>query len=344
MKRLADILKSIPVLALINAKPLAKKNLIFLFENDTIRTALITFTAEDIESIPIRKCSTKTTEFIGTISLVNLLKFIFTANYDLPVPQLLKMELSELVKHKDLIKKIEFIPADSSLLHLLLNIWGKKCHPKTVDIDCLHLFTTDSQGIHDVITPLDFLRHILFLGSNSTMCIKNSPSTELENGFDIEPGFMVTWNDDAKLAMEKMLQSDPYFILAIVNEDTGCLEANITFFDFLPKNPDLLEELVSMTRHSGISIQTYLKTLQSVHTPSSSIDPILLYPHFSIYDIIEKLTRLRIHHLWRVTPDIAKKPIGVVGSFDVLRYLSFMFRPFLQEEDKNISICPECEN
>ena len=141
---------------------------------------------------------------------------------------------------------------------------------------------------------------------------------------------MVNWSDNARLALERVIQSEPYYLVAITNEETGGLEANITFTDILPSEKSLLDESMTIIRNTNISLQSYIKAIHS-NTSKLPIDPILLHPHFTIYDLIEKLTRLRIYHLWRVTPDAVQKPLGAVGVIDVLRYLSFMFRPFREE-------------
>lgn len=330
MKELADILKSTSVTALINSKPMRKKNFIFLHIHDNIRTALITFTIHEIDSIPLRETADENSEFIGIISIVNLLKFIFSTKTDISVPDLLNLELIHVTKDAELIQAIEYVSAESSLINLLLNVWGRSCNPNTNEIDCRHLLTINQSGKYDVITPLDFLRHILFLNSKAIACIKDLPASEIENGFDVDQNFTVRWGEDAKVAMHRMIGSSPNYLVAIVNEETGSIEANITFTDLLPSDSSLLDVAISIMHREGISIQAYLQTLNSLHCPNNSIDPILLHPHFSVYDLIEKLTRLHVHHLWRVTPDSKKRPIGAVGTTDVLRYLSFMFRPFMQ--------------
>ena len=336
---LANILKNTPVSALITAKPSERNSFICLGENDTIRSALNIFITQEIDSIPIRNSFSKTIEFFGIISLPNLIKFVVKMKKDLSVSALLDMELAHVIKNVDLIKRVEFISAESSLLHILLNVWGKNCNPKTTNIDCSHLITTNEQGMHEIVTPLDFLRHILLLSSSATTCIQTTSAAEIENGFDVDKNFVISWNDDAKFAFEKIINSEPVYLLAVVDEDSGALEANITISDLLPSDETLLDEAISMMKRDGISIHAYLKTLKSA--PISSIDPILLYPHFTIYDLIEKLTCSKIHHLWRVTPDTKKIPIGAVGSSDILRYLSFMFRPFKQDSS---DYTRECEN
>ena len=351
MKELAEILKTTPVSSLINAKPMKKKNFICLDEGDTIRNALITYITHDIESIPIRKfqdkkeseeidvgipfnyeCELSSDDFVGIVSLVNLLKFIFSADCGIPIHDILNYPLNNLTQESYLIQKIEFVKPEMSLIHVLLNVWGGICNPTTKHIDCKHLLTMTQSGKYDVITPLDFLRHLLFVNPATNKCLKNSQAAEIENGLEVDENSIVSWEQEINVAVSLIIQGDPSFLVAVVNKETGTLEASVSFSDLLPLNVSLLDESVSMIRRKGISVHSYLHTLQESSPTKATIDPILLYSHFTIYDLIEKLTRLRIHYLWRVTPDAKKKPIGAVGVNDILRYLCFMFRPFLHEK------------
>ena len=357
MKELVEILKNTPVSALINAKPMKKKNFICLDERDTIRTALITFITHDIESVPIKKfkgdveergidklneckscCSDycerdqRSDEFSGIISLMNFLKFIFSSDPSIPVTELLNFQIKCIVKEPSLVQRIEFVRPEMSLMHLLLHVWGGACNPKTNQIDCEHLLTTTNGGKYDVITPLDFLRHLLFINIKAIHCLQTSLAAEIENGIDVDENSTIFWGQDARVTVNRMLHSEPSFLIAIVSEETGALEANLTFSDLLPRDISILDESISMIRRGGNSIYSYLHTIHTTLSPKSAIDPILIYSHFTIYDLIEKLTRLRIHHLWRVTPDANKQPIGAVGVNDILRYLFFMFRPFFQDK------------
>lgn len=337
MKRLAEILKNSPVSTLINAKPMKKKNFICLDECDTIRNALISFISNDIEAIPIKRfkgniegnleSEPRSENFAGMISLANLLKFIILSNLDSSDTEILDMKLLCLTKDESLIQKMEFIKPELSLMHLLLNVWGGDCNPKTDHIDCEHLLTTTQGGKYDVVTPLDFLRNLLFISINSTTCLKSSSAAEIEHGIKVDENLIAFWNEDVHVVIKRML-----CVVAIVNEETGTLEGNVTFSDLLPKDISILDESISMLRSEGISIHSYLQKINTTISPKSAIDPILLYSHFSIYDLIEKLTRLRIHHLWRATPDSKKRPIGAVGVNDILRYLCFMLRPFMHDK------------
>lgn len=64
------------------------------------------------------------------------------------------------------------------------------------------------------------------------------------------------------------------------------------------------------------------------------LEPILLHERFTVGDLIEKLVRLRIHQLWRVTNDRYKQPIGTVSSSDVIGFLAQHVRKYLAENDK----------
>lgn len=349
MKKLAEILKNTPVSDLINAKPMKKKNFIWLHELDTVRTALVSFISHDIEGIPIKRFKENDAEkgidklsgcmpgafesedFAGMISLVNLLRFILSSDKETSVTELLDKQLFCLAKDENFVQKMEFVQPELSLMHLLLNVWGGNCNPKTNHIDYKHLLTTTQGGKYDIITPLDFLRHLLFLSISATTCLQTSSAADIENGINVDENLMAFWDEDVRSVVGRMVQTNASCLVAIVNEVTGTLEANLTCSDLLPKDSSILDESISMLRSQGISIHSYLQTVHTPISPKSAIDPILLYSHFSIYDLIEKLTRLRIHHLWRATPDSKKKPIGAVGVNDILRYLCFMLRPFMQE-------------
>jgi CBS domain-containing protein len=322
---LAEILKNNTISTLINFKPFKRDNIVILDDDDNVKTALISFIKYEITAIPIKG---KNDEFLGIINISNLMKFIFSHETTVEIPTLLDTKLKNITANY--IVEIEHVDSGMSLMHLLLNVWNKDCNPKLTHVECNHLLTSVITGIYEIITPLDFLRHLLFLNQGQASFLNDISASEIENAFDIEKGYLINWSDDARLAMERVIESDPYYLVAIVNEDTGGLEANITFSDILPADKLLLEESISIILKSHISLQAYIKTIHS-KTSKLSIDPILIHSHFTIYDLIEKLTRLRIHHLWRVTADAIQKPLGAVGVLDILRYLNFVFTPFHQE-------------
>lgn len=328
LNNLAEILKNNTISNLINAKPVKMDKFIFLEVEDTVRTALVSFIKYEISSIPLKG---QDVEFLGIIEISNLFKFIFSHDTTVEISTLLETKLKSL--ERKYIVDLKYVDSRMSLMYLLLNIWNKNCKPTFSQIDCNHLITSANNGKYDVITPLDFLRHLLFLNEGQETFLNYTSALEIENGFDVEEGYIINWRDDALLAIERLIQSEPYYLIAIINEETGGLEANITFTDILPADKSLLEESISMVHKTNIALQSYIKTIHS-NNAKLLIDPILLHPHYTIYDLIEKLTRLGIHHLWRVTPDAIQKPLGAVGVIDVLRYLSFMFRPFHQEEIK----------
>lgn len=326
LNNLAETLKNNTISNLINSKPVKRENFIFLEVEDTVRTALFLSIKYEISSIPLKG---QEVEFLGIIKISNLIRFIFSHDSKVETSILLETKLRNL--DEKYIVDLKFVDSSKSLMHLLLDIWNKNCNPKFPHIECNHLLTSANDGKYDVITPLDFLRHLLFLNQGQGTFLNHTSALEIENGFDIKEGYLIYWSDDARLAMERVIKSEPYYLIAIINDETEGLEANITFTDILPADKSLLDESISMVHKTNISLQSYIKTIHS-NTAKLPIDPILLHPHFTIYDLIEKLTRLRIHHLWRVTPDAIQKPLGAVGVIDVLRYLSFMFRPFYQEE------------
>lgn len=331
MEQLANVLKNTSVISLINAKPMRKTEFIFLQGDDTIRTALQAFITNEIKSIPIKKTSpiVAESEFIGILTLVRLLKFVFTFAKETSAFTLLDKKLVEIFETTDLIQTIEFINPQSSLMNLLLNVWGGVCKPKNSHIDCLHIISCTLTGKFEVITPLDFLRHLLFLNAKENACLRESHVMEIENGFDVDENYVTRWGEDLNVTIDRMVNSDPIFLLAIVDEVTGGLEGNITFSDLLPDQFDKIESSMALLRQPNLSLKTYL---QSLRTSLFSSDPILLHPCYSILDLIEKLTKMKIHHLWRVSQDAAQRPLGAVGVADILRYLNFMVRPFEGEK------------
>lgn len=327
MNFLADVLKTNTIVSLINSKPSNKYNFTCLEKNDTIKTALLAFVKHEYTSMPLKK---NDSEFAGIIKISNLIKYIFSQKENFDISTLLEVKLKNI--SDDFIVDFEYVDPNMSLMQLLIDVWNNSCHPKFTHIECNHLLTSGTNGRYEIITPMDFLRYVLFICQNRQTCLDGTSAVEIENGFDVEEVFVVSWNDEARMAMERVIESEPHYLVAVVNEETGTLEANITFTDIFPDNETSLEQSISMLLSSGMSLYSYFNSIHAL-LPDKSIDPILLYPHFTIYDLIEKLTRLRIHHLWRVTPDAIQKPIGAVGVIDVLRYLIFMFSPFHQSNE-----------
>ena len=323
MNYLAEMLKTNDVASLIKSKPVRREKLIFLEEDDNLRTALIAFSAHGISSIPLKGHEK---EFLGIIKISNLVKFILSHDAEVDVSILLDFKLKNLPE--GFINEIEYIEPETSLMHLLLEVWSKSCSLKSPYLDCNHLVTSTEIGKYEVITPLDFLRHLLLLNQDGSSFLKDTPTIEIENGFDTEESLIVNWYDAARLAMERVLESGPYYLVAVVNEETGGLESDLTFTDILPTDSAIVDESISMLLNNEISLYSYLSNINSSSARKLSIDPILLHPHFTLYDLIEKLTRLGIHHLWRVTPTAIQKPLGAVGVIDILRYLNYMFQPF----------------
>ena len=266
MKELAEILKITLVIDLINAKPLKRKSFICLHEQDTIKTALNTFISNEIESIPIKKTdpgSGYENEFVGIISLVNLLKFIYSRKQELSIQAFLDLKLSNFTKLSGFIQKIQFVDPELSLLNLILDVWGGACKPKTSQIDCSHLIVQSESGKYELITPLDFLRHLLFINANAMTCLIDASASEIENGFDVDENSVISWDEDVRIAVDRTIRSDPFFLLAVVDDQIGTLVANVTLTDFLPSDLSILEESISLIRRDGISLHAYVQTLQA---------------------------------------------------------------------------------
>lgn len=332
---LAEILKKTSICSLIKAKPNKRKQFIYLDEEETIKAAMSIFIEQEIEAVPIKRG----TEFVGNLTLLNLLVFFFrgapNAFYDRNVPEILNLKLSFLINEPDIIQPIEFVNSKLSLLHLLIDVWGGDGRLKTTRVICKHLLTITEDGKYEIITPLDFLRYILLLSHHLKSCLNSTLAVDIENGFDVDENLITHWDENIWVVTTRMIQND--CPLAIVNDETGGLEANITFTDLLPTKSEDIEECLSLMRRPGLSLYSYLRTIR-YNCLKDSIDPIILYPHFTVADLIEKLTRLKIHYLWRVTRDMSMSPLGAVGVTDIIRYLNFMCIPFLDLNENLINL------
>jgi hypothetical protein len=328
MQKLIDLLKNTTIIALINAKPAQRKNFIFLAQNDTVRTALETFIEHRIEAIPLKNFDGNSdgekAKFIGLLTLPNLLRFLLQNQNN----QILDVKLGSMsTEIEEFIQDMNFIRRDLSLMHLLLNVWNgspeEMCH-------CRHLYTVTSDGKYGVITPLDFLRHLLFLNQNTKSLLRDYSAKEIENAFTIQTNMAVSMNDSVKLVLDRLCRSEPHCLLAIVDEENGGLEGDICFVDLLPESKENLETFVKTLQDQEISLaQFWQATSPSRMNMKKTISPILLYPHFTVYDLLEKITRLKVHHLWRVTQDLRHAPIGAVGIYEILTHLHLILKPYI---------------
>ena len=82
-----------------------------------------------------------------------------------------------------------------------------------------------------------------------------------------------------------------------------------------------------MLRRPGLSLYTFVRATKSINM-QNDLDPILLQPHFSLADLIEKMAKMKIHQLWRVSQDRTRTPIGTVGICDVICHFCKIFEQF----------------
>ena len=81
-----------------------------------------------------------------------------------------------------------------------------------------------------------------------------------------------------------------------------------------------------MLRRPGLSLYAFIRA-----TKVGDLDPVLLQPHFSLADLIEKMAKMKIHQLWRVSQDRTRTPVGTVGICDVICHFCKTFLPFYDE-------------
>ena len=91
--------------------------------------------------------------------------------------------------------------------------------------------------------------------------------------------------------LQRLLENRPFFTLAIVDRDSGSLEANLSAVDFLPSSlasnssytalakSISLDEAISMLRRPGLSLYAFVHATKPV-SMQNDLDPILLQPHF----------------------------------------------------------------
>lgn len=344
MKVLAKLLLSTQVSSLIKSKGSKKSQLITLTPDATIRTALMTFVKQDISAIPIR--SDNQDEFLGMFNITDILRYILKdapeSFYKQDISTLLNRPISAVIKECG-IRKVKIIRDQLNLMRLLFDQWGNVTPIDHKEIDCKHLLVKCGIGKYEVVTPTDLIRYILLL-SRENDYLRRTKASEVPCGFLVNESKSITGDDDAWFAFKKLLDSVPFYILGVVDRDTGKLEANLSAIDFIPASLALsssstaseksisLEEAISMLRRPGLSLYTFIRATK-LFRAESDLDPICLQPHFTIADIVEKMTIMKIHQLWRVSQDRERTPIGIVGICDVIKHFCKIFEPFKDADD-----------
>jgi CBS domain-containing protein len=324
MKALVEILKNSQISSLIRAKSNTKtRQLITISENDTILRAWNIFAEFDITGVPV--VSDDKQVIFGILSLANLFEFIVGTDEKCS-ESLLATKISE-ISGKVRIRRAAQLREQTNLLHLLLDMWDGKCRLDSSEFDWKHLLIRCADGRIEVITPVDFLRYIFIYASSKSRFLHEPSSSQIENGLTIDENSMAATEESATIAIKRLLKQH---VLAVVDKDTGALQAGLTVVDFLPSSRDI-SLLLSLLQDQNI---TLLKFLQEVKNPRYLLDlePILIHEHYSAGDLIEKLVRLKIHQLWRVSNDRFHRPIGTVGATEVIAFLAKTVREHLKTE------------
>lgn len=347
MKVLAKLLLSTHVNSLIKSKGSKKSQLITLTPDATIRTALMTFVEQDISSIPIRS-DTKDgeIEFLGMFNITDILRYILKdapeSFYKQDIPTLLNRPISVVIKECG-IRKVKIIRGQLSLMRLLLDHWNNVQPSDQEDIDIKHLLVYCSPERYDVVTPTDLLRYVLLL-SHENGYLRGTKACEMPCGFTMDESKMISGEDDAWSSFKKLLSASPFYVLGVVDNESGRLEANLSAVDFLPASLGLastssdseksisLEEAISLIRRPGLSLYAFVRAIKPFRC-QADLDPICLQPHFSLADVIDKMAKMKIHQLWRVSQDRTRTPIGIVGICDVIKHFCKIFEPFNNTDD-----------
>ena len=344
MKVLAKMLLSNQISSLIKSKGSKKSQLITLSADATIRTALMTFVEQDISAIPVRGNGLDS-EFLGMLNVTDILKYILKdapeSFYKQDIETLLNRPISVCIKECG-IRKVKIINEQISLMQLLFDHWGMECPMDHGEIDIKHLLVRTSQAKYEVVTPTDLLRYILIL-SHEGDYLRRTKACEIPCGFNVNDNRVTHGEEDAWLAFKRLLENRPFFTLAIVDRDSGSLEANLSAVDFLPSSlasnssytslakSISLDEAISMLRRPGLSLYAFVHATKPV-SMQNDLDPILLQPHFTLADLIEKMAKMKIHQLWRVSQDRVRTPVGTVGICDVIYHFCKIFEPFYGNE------------
>lgn len=338
VKVFVKMLMSTHVSSLIRSKGSKKSQLFTLTADATIRSAMTIFIEQDISAIPIRADdSDGEVNFLGMLNITDILGFILKdapeSFYKQDVSRLLNRSISEVIRMCG-IKKIKVIHEQLNLMQLLFEHWGKTNPMNDEEIDIKHLLVNCGHGRFEVVTPSDFLRYVLLLSQEGGF-LRSNKATEIPCAFEIKPSEsnrqVTYWEEDAWQAFKKLLENRPFFLLGVVDRDTGSLEANLSAIDFLPSclKTFSLEEAISMLRRPGLSLYAFVRATRPVIT-QDIFNPIVLQPHFTMADLIEKMAKLKIHQLWRVSQDRSRTPLGIVGICDVIAYFRKLTEPLYE--------------
>ena len=323
MKALVEILKNSQISSLIRAKSIKTRQLITISENDTILRALNIFVEFDITGVPV--VSDGKQDVFGILSLANLFEFI-VENNEKCLKSLLSTKISEISRNVH-IKRATQLREQTNLLHLLLDMWDGKCRLDCDEFDCQHLLIRCADGHTEVITPIDFLRFLFIACNFKSRFLQEAAASEIKNGLTVDENSMAATEESATIALKRLLK---HHVLAVIDEETGSLQAGLTVVDFLPSSGDLSLPIALLQDRNT----TLFRFLQEVKNPRFLIDlePILIHEHYSVGDLIEKLVRLKVHQLWRVSNDRFNRPIGTVGATEVITFLAKSIREYMKDE------------
>ena len=318
---------------LIKSKSSNKHQLTTLPPDATIRSALEIFMEQDISVIPISADPTTDT-FIGNLSVTDILKYILKGAlesfYKQSVQALLSRSIQTVIDECG-IRRVKMISEHLSLMHLLLRHWGQLiAQDHEDDIDEKHLLVKCEHGKYEIVTPTDLLRYILLISHESEL-LRCTKAITIPNSFTIDESRIASGEEDAWKTFCRLLDTRPFYLMGIIDQDTGELSSNLSAIDFLPSSQSIsLDEAISMLRRPGLSIYAFVQAIKPIAL-QKNLDPILLQPHFSLADLIEKMAKMKIHQLWRVSQDRKRCPIGTVGIGDVIGFLSRILQQYFDE-------------
>lgn len=326
MKALVDVLRGTQISSLIKSKSRQKSPFIKLNESDTVRTAFTLFVEHDITALPL--VSDTRLDVLGIISVHNLLEFVVSQiNKDADV--ILECKISD-ITNKIHMKRASQIREQTNLLHLLLDMWDGQCRLDCAEFDCKHLLVKCIDGHLEAITPTDFLRYLFVASDSKSRFLHEESSKSVPCGLRIDENTIATQDDPAIAVFKRLLQNEP---LAIVDGETGTLQVGLSVVDFIPSLNKDLKLAIQLLQNINVKLYDFLKIIAHSRF-MQDLEPILLHDRFTVGDLIEKLIRLRIHQLWRVSNDRFKRPIGTVSAGDVIGFLAKRVREYLAENGK----------
>lgn len=346
-KALVNLFLSTNVSSLVKSKGSKKSQLITLTSDATIRIALMTFVEQDISAIPIRADPQEgEADFVGMFNIADILGFILKdapeSFYKQDIPTLLNRPISAVIKECG-IRKVKIIHGQLSLMRLLFDQWNRVSPFDHKEIDTKHLLVNCGTGKYEVVTPTDLLRYVLLVSTEYDY-LRGTKASEMSCGFTFDDTKSISGEDDTWFAFKKLLETGPFYVLGLVSRETGKLEANLSAVDFLPASLALssssttseksisLEEAISMLRRPGLSLYAFTRAIKPFRS-QSDFEPICLQSHFSLADVIEKMAKMKIHQLWRVSQDRTRTPVGIVGIGDVINHFCKIFEPFKDSID-----------